>query len=139
MTAFIWEPVPGIIGPCADISFERPASGNALRVTMHFSRTKGLPSQDLHLRFDGPLALRWEDECPGFDPVPEQLPKCATATWREWAFPLLKVEGSELLRQVRAIHELDGTPEIAHFLLVSMNDLVQIVARSEVRSEWATV
>jgi hypothetical protein len=136
MTASVWEPVPGIAGPCADISFERPASGNALVVTMHFSRTKGLPNRDLRLRFDGPLALRWEDECPGFDPVPDRLPKCATPEWREWTFPLLTVQGAELLDQVRAVRQWVGEPAISHFLLVSMNDLIQIVARSEVSAEW---
>ena len=138
MKATVWEPVPGIIGPCADISFERAASGVVILVTMHFSNVIGLPGRDLRLRFSGPLALRWEVECPGFDLVPRELPKCTVSAWRDWTFPLLRVEGGELLEQFRSVYEYCCGPKISHFLLISMNDLVQIVARSDVEVDWAS-
>ena len=137
MKATVWEPVQGIIGPCGDISFER-IGPDVLFVTMHFSNVIGLPEKDLHLRFSGPLALRWEVECPGFDPVPGELPKCTVPEWRDWTFPLLTVEGSEFLETFRLIYAHGSAPGISHFLLVSMDDLVQIVANSAVDAEWVS-
>jgi hypothetical protein len=133
-----WEPAPGIVGPSADISFAYSGRDKA-SVTMHFSRVVGLPPEDLLLRFEGLVALRWELECPGFDPVPKDLPKCTEVQWRIWTFPLLKIEESEWLKQYQPIYEPAKAPSLSHFLLVSMNDLVQLIARSDATAEWISV
>jgi hypothetical protein len=136
MRASLWNPAPDIVGPCADISFERLLAGELL-ITMHFSNVVGLPNKDLQLRFIDALAVRWEVECPGFETVPAELPKCAASEWNRWTFPLLTVEGSGFLEQFRPIYERDGAAKLGHFLLVSMNDLIQVVApRSCVEAAW---
>lgn len=130
-----WEPTSGIVGPAADISFAYSGRENAF-VTMHFSRVVGLPMQDLLLRFRDIVALRWELECPGFDPVPKELPKCTVAKWTTWTFPLLRIEESSWLRKYAPIYQLPKGPSLSHFLLISMNDLVQLIARSDATAEW---
>jgi hypothetical protein len=83
----------------------------------------------LVLRFLGVVALRFEQECPGFDFPPLPLP-----TLRESAtFPLLRVEASSWREQYRAVY-----PEISHFALVSSDHLLQILARSDVEARWDT-
>jgi hypothetical protein len=137
MKASIWQPVSGIVGPCADIGFAR-SLGEELVVTMHFSLVRGLPNEDLRLQFTGALAMHWEDECPGFYPVPENVLKlkCSDPQWAMWMFPLQRVEGSELLEQFRGVYEIGNAPRLAHFLLISMNDLVHVIARSDVTAYW---
>lgn len=135
MKSSIWQPVPEIVGPCADISFALSLPGT-LVVTMHFSLVIGLPDNDLRLQFTGPLAMHWETECPGFYPVPPNMSKCADPQWAKWVFPLQMVEGSELLEEFRGIYQIGKAPELSHFLLISMNDLVHVIARSGVTAEW---
>ncbi len=130
-----WEPISGIVGPAADISFSY-AGRDLGTVTLHFSRVKGLPSEDLSLHFTHLVALRWELECPGFDPTPENLPKCISPKWSGWTFPLLEIENSSWLDQYAPTYIHPNGPSLSHFLLVSMNDLVQIIACSDVKSEW---
>lgn len=130
-----WMPVSDVIGPAADISFAYSRRDNC-SVTMHFSRVVGLPPEDLLLRFTDIVALRWELECPGFDPTPESLPKCTLSKWSKWTFPLLKIKRSQWLTQYSSIYQHTDCPELSHFLLVSMNDLVQIIARSDAGAEW---
>ena len=130
-----WEPTPGVIGPAADISFAYAGRDNAA-VTMHFSRVAGLPDEDLVLRFTCVVALRWELECPGLNPMPLELPKCTSAKWTKWTFPLLKIEKSSWLEQYAPIYKPREGLVLSHFLLVSMNDLVQIIARADASTEW---
>jgi len=131
MTASTWSPVSDVVGPCADISFERTLPG-ALIVTMHFSLTKGLPNRDLRIAFAQAAAIRWEEECPGLEPVPRELPKLTNPKWSTWTAPLLGLEDSVLLRSLRAIHG----EHLQHFLLVSMNDLLHVVAGPSVEASW---
>ncbi len=135
MRASPWNPVPDVVGPCADISFERLLTGE-LQVTMHFSTVVGLPDKDLQLRFTNVLAVWWEVECPGIEAVPAKLPKCAAPEWDKWTFPLLTVEGAEFLERLRPIYERAGVAALGLFLLVSMNDLIQVVASSIVEATW---
>lgn len=135
MTASEWTPVPDIVGPCAGIVFERPMTADLLNVTMLFSLVSGLPNRDLRLQFTRPLLLKWEQECPGLELVPKKLPKCSDPQWSGWTFPLLKVEGAEWMDLLRTVYQ-DPGEKYSHFLLVSMGDLVQVVAESAVSSEW---
>lgn len=135
MKATVWHPVSGIEGPCSDISFNR-LLGGGLVVTMHFGLVSGLPNQDLRLSFQNVFALHWEEECPGFYPMPENMEKCAKPDWNQWVFPLQRVEGSEFLDEQRGIREVGGDQRLAHFLLISMNDLLHVIARDAVSVEW---
>ena len=56
MTAHVWKPVDGIVGPCGDIPFNHSDGG--LIVAIRFSRVRGLPDRDRRLRFSNPLAMR---------------------------------------------------------------------------------
>jgi hypothetical protein len=128
-----WEPAPRIVGPAAAISFACSGRDSG-SVIMHFSRVPGLPAEDLLLRFQDLVALRWELECPGFDPMPKDLPKCTEEKWHDWVFPLLKIEGSAWLQQYEPIYGRANS--LSHFLLISQNDLVQLIARSDATAEW---
>ena len=102
---------------------------------MHFSQTTGLPNRDLLLTFNGVLSLLWELEGPGVSAMPRNLPRCTRPEWKAWTFPLLQVTGSEWLGQYQSIYPATPTP-LAHFLLVSTNDLVQLVARADAIAQW---
>jgi hypothetical protein len=129
----IWQPTTGIEAPCADISF-RYEERDCVRVQMHFSRVKDGLQQDLELLFHGSIALRWTEEA--FSMVhsaPRPLPKCQGVRWAGWTFPLLQIFDSAWLQ------EHAGYPAAAgrqHFLLVSMNDLVDVLARPDVSAKW---
>ncbi len=135
MKASIWQPVSGIVGPCADIGLAL-SRDDALVVTMHFSLVRGLPDEDLRLQFTGALAVHWETEGPGFNPVPQDMLKCSDPQWAYWVFPLQRVEDSELLEHFRMFYEIGSTPRLAHFLLLSMNDIVHVIARSDAKADW---
>jgi hypothetical protein len=135
MKASIWQPVSGIVGPCADIGFARSRE-DTLVMTMHFSLVTGLPDKDLRIQFTGALAMHWENECPGFYPIPQDMVKCSDPQWAQWVFPLQRVEGSDLLREFSGVYEIGSGPRLAHFLLLSMNDLVHVIAKTEVVAEW---
>jgi len=65
------------------------------------------------------------------------MPKCPDPEWARWTFPIRRVEGSELLEQFRGIYETGHGLKLAHFLLLSMDDILHIVARdNEVTAEW---
>ncbi len=81
----------------------------------------------LALRFVGVVALRFEQECPGFDFPPLPLPMLAPSA----TFPLLRVDESPWLDQFRPIYG-----DISHFALVSSDHLLQVLAKSEVESRW---
>jgi hypothetical protein len=85
-------------------------------------------ARDLALKFRGVIAVRHEDECPGFDPFPKSLPELADT---RWAFPVLKVEGSRWCAQWEGIHS--GK---AHFALLSESDLLQVIASPVVEAHW---
>jgi hypothetical protein len=129
-----WEPVSGIIGPSEAISFVYWGRRQGL-IVMHFSRVPKLSTKDLLLRFEDMAAIRWELECPGFEAYPKDLPKCTVEKWRQWIFPLLKIEGSQLLEQHQS-SQPSTKHSLSHFLLISMDDIVQIVAGSNVIVEW---
>lgn len=132
----IFEPVAGIIGPCERISFSYNGQGGA-SVRMVFSAVNGLRGEDLYLEFEHVTALRWEPECPGFNPMPLAMPKCSEEAWSRWTFPLLITHRSDWLGRYRQVHEAaSNTPVLAHFYLISMWDLVQLIAGTSVQAKW---
>jgi hypothetical protein len=46
-------------------------------------------------------------------------------------FPLLRVYGSDWLKQFDHIY-----PERAHFVLITADDVFQVIAKSQVLAEW---
>ncbi len=102
---------------------------------MHFSRVKDGPKDDLELQFIGLTAIRWADECYGsiVDAKKLPLPKCREKPWAGWTFPLLTVSGSTW---VTSYQDLPVSKGRTHFYLVSMNDLVDVLALPKVEVNW---
>jgi len=132
-----WDAVPGIDSPCADISFVYNKA-DSITVTMHFSRVKNLASRDLELTFNGAISIRWESESFGLNPLPNPLPKCGDTEWDTWTFPLLKVENSSWLRAHLDRHPIAAEGRV-HFALITMNDLLQVLASPSVNAQWIAV
>jgi hypothetical protein len=129
----IWEPVAGIDTPCANMSFH--CTHEKVRVLMHFSHVKDGPQLDLELLFSGAMGLRWADETHGsiVSPAVRPLPKCRDERWTNWTFPLLTISESSWLV---TYPDLPGTKTRQHFALVSMNDLLDVLAFPEVVVRW---
>jgi len=129
-----WHPVEGIDQPCADISFSYSAPSK-LRVTMHFSRTAGALRDDLEIDFEGAVGLLWMEESAHSvaERMQSPLPKCHDLKWANWTFPLLVVSNSEWLSKIEA---LPLSQQRVHFLLVSMNDIVEVLALRPPSAKW---
>ena len=128
-----WLPEASVQQPCSDISYSREANReNLTKVTMHFG-----DHQDLLLTFQDVLSLRYCDDL--FDlepPVPiNAIPRLEIGSNPGWSFPLLKVENSTWLEwHLRRLPTEDGLH--AHFVIISLNSLVQLIALSDVKVEW---
>ncbi len=134
-----WEPVSGIVGPCGSISVSY-SGGMCGSVTLHFAAFTGLPAKDLLIHFRTLVALKYETECPGFEPDPTDLPKCSEPAMAMWTFPLLKIEGDPWLAQYQQIYQAtSGAAPLSHFFFVSMGDLVHVVACADAVAEWIAV
>jgi hypothetical protein len=135
MHAEAWEPIDGICGPCGQISFSYiPA--NTATVVMAFHGVAGSPSRNLTLDFKRVFVLCGEDECPGgFVTVPKQLPKLGRGDHPAWTFPLLKLVDSEPLKQYEHYGYKDQP--MAHFFLVSLHNLVHVIASADVNATWS--
>jgi hypothetical protein len=99
---------------------------------MHISNVKGLPDRDLQITFSEAVALRWERESPGVERCPIKLPKLTGPEWSQWTFPLLKIQGAEWLKQWQPIYG----QKLEQFMLVSMNDLLHVVAGPTTQTLW---
>ena len=118
--ATAWTPVPDISEGFASISFSYGAAASRpLLVVLSGTRR-------LSLRFTRAIALRYEDECPGFDPLPRPLPMLKAGV----TFPLLKIENSRWVEQWPMHNGL------AHFALISSEDLIQLIASPTVDAQW---
>jgi len=113
-----WHPVTDIDSPFGSIEYS--FQQEALSVRMIGTRT-------LVLRFSGVVALRFEQECPGFDFVPLPLPLLRPSQ----TFPLLLVEESEWLDQFKTIYG-----DLSHFALASSDHLLQLLAKRNVEARW---
>lgn len=116
-----WEPVEGIAEMFGAISFAHECGD--LLVTMRGER-------NLKIRFTGLIGLRFEDECPSFDPLPKTLPMINA----RYTFPLLQIMNSQWLEQFEHIHH--GR---AHFSLISHSHLVQLLAKPDAEAYWEQV
>jgi hypothetical protein len=129
-----WYPLEMSSQPCADISFRRIGS-TAIEVTMHFSRVAGGMGQDLRLLFNEALGFRWMEELPyamAGEALPT-LPKCADPQWSSWTAPLLVSDDS------RWVTDVAGHPVFAsarHFLMISMNEVVEVLAKPSIVATW---
>jgi hypothetical protein len=129
-----WEPVPGIQSHCGAISFNLD-SRDELTVRMHFSLER-----DLLLKFPGVIALQWEEESFCMILLPRPWPQIGAGDYPTWTFPLLQVEHSAWLAEYQAGFPVrPGTERRVHFALVSLDDLVHILALPEVSASWVDV
>jgi len=129
-----WEPISGIVSPAADLSFCYSPPEN-LRVKMHFSNVVGASENDLSLTFSGVIAAQWESESFGLIPIPEPLPTCSSAKWSTWTFPLLHIENSIWWAAHDARNPV-GAEGKEHFVLVTMNELLHVLAEPNVSATW---
>jgi hypothetical protein len=129
-----WRPVNDIIGPCADISFSYLSNASRIfQVRMHFSFVEGAPKRDLLIVFKGCIGLRWSDECLTEYPFAEPAPIIGKGKWAQWTYPLLLMSPSQWLKK----HE--GLPLVEdrlHYILVSMNDDVEVLALENPEVKW---
>jgi hypothetical protein len=116
-----WYPVPDVLEGFGSIALQKGSADSAkhLRVIMHGNR-------QLSLVFSNVVAIRYEDECPGFDPIPRPLPMLK----EQVTFPLLTVAHSEWRAQW-IMHR-----ELVHYVLISSDDLVQVIASPAVEAHW---
>jgi hypothetical protein len=113
-----WQPIADIDSPFGSISYQ--FRHDSLSVQMIGVRT-------LVLEFTGVVALRFEQECPGFDFFPQPLPMLRPLQ----TFPLLCVEGSSWREQYATIYG-----DLRHFALVSSDHLLQLLAKPDVKAAW---
>jgi hypothetical protein len=113
-----WEVLPDIDDGFGSISYSYESE--SLRVVLNGARS-------LSLHFAGVVAVRSEAECPGLDPIPQPLPVLRKSV----TFPLLEVQGSRWLQGYEPIYS--GR---SHFILVSFDTLLQVIARPQVIAAW---
>jgi hypothetical protein len=118
--ASVWRPVPDIEDGFGSISFsyESNRSRDAL-IVMNGKR-------QLILKFSRVIAFQFEDDCPGNFALPPEMPRLNT----QWVFPLLEIENSRWLNQ------WPMWPNLKHFVLFSLEDLVQLIALPTVDARW---
>ncbi|MFK7965244.1 MAG: hypothetical protein AB8C46_14880 [Burkholderiaceae bacterium] len=130
--AQIWEPVRGLAVPCADISLNWTSGTNAqLVVQMHFSRVRGGYDSDLELSFKDAMYFAWEDESLNVMPIPKDLPLCKDPAFSDWVYPTLVLSDSPMASGYadKAFEKDDPQhANVGHFLLVSMNDVLQVIS-----------
>jgi hypothetical protein len=105
---------------------------------MTFAGTSGRPTRDLILRFKQVVILCGEDEAPGgfvLAPAIESLPKLGRGDHPTWTFPLLKIVNSGPLKQ----YQLMRPTPLSHFFMVSLDNLVHVIASSDVAAAWSKV
>ena len=96
-----WQPVDDIDSPFHSICFS--FKDNSLEVRMVGNKT-------LVLQFSGVVAIRFEQECPGFDFPPGPAPIIRKAE----AYPLLIIEGCPWFENFKLIYK-----DARHFGLIS--------------------
>jgi hypothetical protein len=118
--ASAWHPVPDINEGFGSISFSYDSNDSRTAlVVMNGARR-------LSLRFTTVIAFQIEDDCPGNFKLPVALPRLNA----KWVFPLLRVENSTWLSQ------WPMWPNLAHYVLLSLDDLVQLIALPTADVRW---
>ena len=140
MEARRWMPQPNIAFGCADISFSWPTEQRApLVVVMHFSRVIDGHDKDLQITFRRPLALKWEQESFGLAESPDVVPHLSHENFKGWTHPTLIIDGSKWREAYAARSYPENDPReknLVHYFLVSLNDLVHVLAEGEPESKW---
>lgn len=135
MRAEKWEPIDGIDSPCGQIAFSYVPDGTAT-VSMAFNES-ARPASTLILRFRNVVVLAGEDEAPGgfvAAPAVQSLPKLERGHHPSWTFPLMKLFDSPSLNQ----YQLMRSTPLAHFFLVSLDNLVHVIAGAQADASWAS-
>jgi hypothetical protein len=135
MRAERWEPVSGIDGPIDHIDFSYTSAGEAT-VSITFTGSGG-SARTLILRFRHVVVLACEDEAPGgfiAAPAAQSLPKLERGRNSSWPFPLLRLLESQPLSQ----YQMMRPQQLAHFYLVSLHNLVHVIASVGVEASWLT-
>ena len=135
-----WNTQPDIASGCADISYRWESEQRAqLIVLMHFSRVVDGSRMDLELAFPSPLAVMWETESFGLIDSPVELPKLSGPRFGGWTFPTILVENSAWAERYAArkysANDINAL-HIKHYFLVSLNDLLHVLAEGTPRSKW---
>jgi hypothetical protein len=123
--ASAWYPVLDItdVFGSISVSYEPRATSGAMSrsalVALHGRR-------DLRLKFSGVIALYCEDDCPGNFPIPSDRPRLNA----DYMFPLLKIENSRWGAQ------WPMWPQAVHYALISLDDIVHVLAQSSVEAKW---
>jgi hypothetical protein len=118
--ATAWRPVPDINEGFGSISFSYDANDSrCAHVLMNGTRK-------LSLKFTRVIAFQFEDECPGNFKLPPAVPKLR----ENLVFPLLKIDNSEWINQWPMWSNL------THYMLLSSDDLVRLIALPEVDAHW---
>ena len=117
----VWHPVPDVAAGFGSISYRygREGSLRTVYAAMHGERT-------LRLHFTGVVAVHAEDDCPGIFSLPKPLPRLDA----QWSFPLLQIENSDWLSHWPMY------PNKVHFALLSLDDLVNVIADATVKAHW---
>jgi hypothetical protein len=135
MHAEVWEPIEGICEPCDHIAFSYTPLHTA-EIRMTFAVTAGAGPRELILGFKGVVVVTGEDEAPGgfvAAPAINSLPKLGRGAHPNWTFPLLQIVDSEPLKN----YQLMRPQKIAHFFMVSMDNLVHVIASADVDAAWS--
>jgi hypothetical protein len=127
--------------PCADISVG-VSPDRTVNIRMHFSRVKHAAPEDLVLSFEHVIALHWHDEMFGSVFVSRPpLPRITESTepmFMNWTYPILEMDGSPWVEQCLQVRP-QMNPPLKHFLLVAMNDLVDVLAQPPTKVAWVNV
>lgn len=129
-----WEPLTNLDVPCADIAFSFQPPWR-VTVRMRFSNVRDGQANDLELCFSKAIPLRWESESYGLVHLPKPLPTCRAEKWANWTFPLLRVDHSQWLAEHDARIPVAAEDRV-HFALVTMNDLLHVLALPDVEAQW---
>lgn len=135
MHAERWEPVDGIDAPIDHIDFSYSSLSNAA-VTIAFLGSAG-SARTLALRFTHVIVIAGEDEAPGgfvAAPAAQSLPKLERGSHPTWTFPLLRLLESPPLNH----YQMMRPQPLAHFYLVSLHNLVHVIASADVAASWLT-
>ena len=135
MHAERWEPVDDIDAPIEHIDFSY-SSPNKAAATIAFLGSRG-SARTLALSFTHVIVIAGEDEAPGgfvAAPAAQLLPKLERGSHPTWTFPLLRLLESQPLNQ----YQMMRPQLLAHFYLVSLHNLLHVIASADVGASWLT-
>jgi hypothetical protein len=102
---------------------------------MQFAGVAGRHVRELILKFRTVVVLCGENEAPGgIVPAPaiSSLPKLGRGEHPSWTFPLLRLIDSPPLKQYQLMYPM----LLAHCFLISLDNLVHVIASADVEAAW---